>query len=293
VTRRAFSLLELLVVLAIITLIASVVFPVLTTARAAAKKTACVSNFKQAIFATTLYISDYEQRYMPANYQPGPDNNSRTDRTWVQLVMPYVRDFRIFRCPADETDRPRREATFDQDLVPGDTYSQYYTASLRTNLGYNYVYFSPMYRRSSDWYVQPRSESEVLGPQNTLLFIDSKWNKVGAPTEPQGGGSYLVVPPCRYEETPAGARLDTFRVGSDPSVVEVFTQGISGWKVDQKDDPLVYGGAWAWHSGLITVARADGSIKVVPPAGLAVGCDPKPDWQGLIQNPETYLWDLR
>ena len=287
-SRRAFTLPELLVVLVILVILASALVPVFFTARNAAKAAACISNFRQAYFATNLYLTDYDDTYMPVNHQPGGDFNSKIDRTWVQMILPYAPDFGIFRCPADESDRPRREASFETDLIPGDTYSQYYTASLHTNTGFNFVYFSPIYQVDDQWVSQPKVSSEVTEPSETFLFIDSVWSldKYG---EPSGGGSWLVVPPCRYDES----GYDSF--GGDPSIKSVFTYNADGWQVGQAGSPLQYGQTWPWHSGKsrMTTITADGSARTLTPKQIEAGCDLQSNWAGPITNPEKYEWDLR
>ena len=57
--KRAFTLIELLVVIAIIAVLAAILFPVFAQAKAAAKKTACLSNEKQiGLAAAMLYMND-------------------------------------------------------------------------------------------------------------------------------------------------------------------------------------------------------------------------------------------
>jgi len=267
--------------------LAGALVPVFFTARNAAKASSCMLNFKQAYLATNLYLSDYDDTYMPVNHQ-GPGNfDSKTDRTWVQLILPYAPDFGIFRCPADDSDRPRREATFDSDLVPGDTYSQYYTASLRTNLGFNFIYFSPIYEFTDHWASEPKISSDVSDPAGTFLFIDSVWalDENGLPT---GGGSWLVVPPCRYDTT----GVDSFY--SDPTAQGVvFTNEADGWEVGQSASPLQYGLTWPWHSHRMTTISAEGSARTLAPSQITQGCDLESNWNGRILDSEKYQWDLR
>ena len=274
--------------LVILVVLASALVPVFFTARNAAKAAACLSNYRQAYAATALYLNDYDGTYMPVNHQPTGEFNSKTDRTWVQMILPYAPDFGIFRCPADDSDRPRREATFDSDLVPGDTYSQYYTASLRTNLGFNFIYFSPIYDLGTEWVAQPKIDSEVQNPAETFLFIDSVWtlDKSG---EPSGGGSWLVVPPCRFDEQ----GIDTF--ASDPSIKNVFTNNVDGWQTGQVDSALQYGFAWPWHSGKtrLTTITAAGSAREITLKQLEAGCDVQSNWAGKIDHIDKYEWDLR
>jgi type II secretory pathway pseudopilin PulG len=279
---------ELLVVLVILVVLTSILAPVFFTIKQSAKSVACLNNFHQAFTATNLYLADYDERYMPVNQQPATTPNSRNDRTWVQMLMPYVNTYGIFRCPEDNSDRPRREAMFDGDLVPGDTYSQYYTASLRTNLGFNFIYFSPIYQQGDNWVAQPKLESDVDYPSSTFLYIDSVWTLQEDGT-PSGGGSWLVVPPCRFDE--GGA--DTFKEGANAA--NVFTNDAEGWDVGKPMSPLQYGGTWPWHKGKtrMTTISADGTARSLTPRQIEDGCDVQPKWGGNIEDRSKYMWDLR
>jgi prepilin-type N-terminal cleavage/methylation domain-containing protein/prepilin-type processing-associated H-X9-DG protein len=69
--RRAFTLIELLVVIAIIAILAAILFPVFAQAKAAAKKTSCLSQTKQIAVGTLLYCGDYDD-YEPLLQWGGP-----------------------------------------------------------------------------------------------------------------------------------------------------------------------------------------------------------------------------
>jgi prepilin-type N-terminal cleavage/methylation domain-containing protein len=78
--RSGFTLIELLVVIAIIAILASLLLPALSRGREMAHKARCASNIKQLTLATTLYSSDFEDKF-PGVYdamivfffpQPGP-----------------------------------------------------------------------------------------------------------------------------------------------------------------------------------------------------------------------------
>ena len=56
--NKAFTLIELLVVIAIIAILAAILFPVFAQAKAAAKKTADLSNMKQSALAAQIYSGD-------------------------------------------------------------------------------------------------------------------------------------------------------------------------------------------------------------------------------------------
>ena len=67
---RAFTLVELLVVIAVIAILSAVLFPVFAGVKQASLKTTCVSHYKQLSIATGLYVSDYDDLYLPVNHQP-------------------------------------------------------------------------------------------------------------------------------------------------------------------------------------------------------------------------------
>jgi prepilin-type N-terminal cleavage/methylation domain-containing protein/prepilin-type processing-associated H-X9-DG protein len=285
---QGFTLVELLVVVAIISILSAVLFPVMAGAKASANRTACASNLRQLGSATSLYLSDYDDTFVLTGYQPSSESTSRNDRTWVQLVLPYIRSFAVFKCPSDQTLRPKAEASFDQDLVPGDAASMYYTASMRSNYGYNYLYLSPIIRENGQWFVRPKNFSQVNQPSNTLMYVDSVWDRTSGGT-PTGGGSWLVTPPCRFYATANGSTVDSFSDSGRP--VMVYSNSL-GWS-SKKTSPSVYGNAWPWHSNRMNVLRVDGSLAALTPSVLAGGCDAQAGWTGNISDQSSYLWDLR
>jgi prepilin-type N-terminal cleavage/methylation domain-containing protein len=64
--RKAFTLIELLVVIAIIAILAAILFPVFAQAKAAAKKTAQLSNTKQTATSFAIYTTDSDDVYPTA-----------------------------------------------------------------------------------------------------------------------------------------------------------------------------------------------------------------------------------
>jgi prepilin-type N-terminal cleavage/methylation domain-containing protein len=290
-THRAFTLAELLVVLAIVAVVAGIMFPVFLTVKASAKKTQCISNLRQISQATLMYASDYDDYFVLVNHQPAEEPNSHNDRTWVQMILPYIHSFGIFQCPSDASDRPKPETSFDQDLVPGDIYSQFYSASLRTNAGYNFEYLAPIVKIRGEWTALPKQTESIGDPSGTLMFVDSVFSVKNG--RPEGGGSWLVVPPCRYEEH-GGVVVDSFTSSPASRGAEVFSPN-EGWDLlDQIDSPgLLYGGAWPWHSGHMNVARTDGSVRTMSLQSLTAGCDLQENWRGEIVNDQLYMWDTQ
>ena len=63
---KRFTLLELLVVVAIIGILASILLPSVSKARASAKRAQCTNNLKQVAIAMEIYVMDHEDYYPPA-----------------------------------------------------------------------------------------------------------------------------------------------------------------------------------------------------------------------------------
>jgi prepilin-type N-terminal cleavage/methylation domain-containing protein len=278
-----FTLPELLVVLTIVAVLSALLFPVFRSVRATAYRTTCASNFYQAQLAATLYLNDYDGRYMPVNHYPGEPPDPNRDRTWVQLLLPYTSSFGIFRCPSDRIPRPS-EAVFEEGVFLGDPAVRFYNASLRVNIGYNYLHYSPVYWDGSNWVVRTRSEDENVD-STAILFVDSVYDVKGG--QPTGGGSYIVVPPCRYALR-NGRVVDVF--SGVPPKSEVFAPTM-GWDIRNESSPFRYGFAWPWHDGRINIARAGGGSVAVTPLQLSFGCQVKRKWQGFIVDDGKYLWN--
>jgi prepilin-type N-terminal cleavage/methylation domain-containing protein/prepilin-type processing-associated H-X9-DG protein len=86
--RRGFTLIELLVVIAIIAILAAILFPVFAQARAAARKTACLSNNKQIGLGLMMYAQDYDETF-PFCANNSDVNIPRVD--WYDAVEPYIK----------------------------------------------------------------------------------------------------------------------------------------------------------------------------------------------------------
>lgn len=111
--RRAFSLVELLVVLAIVSLLASLLFPVFMTVRGKARQTVCLSNLRQIGLGISMYAQDYDglypfaldpsDKYIPEIWGSQPEFQAQISTTGMiqDVLQPYVNSKTLFRCPAD------------------------------------------------------------------------------------------------------------------------------------------------------------------------------------------------
>jgi prepilin-type N-terminal cleavage/methylation domain-containing protein/prepilin-type processing-associated H-X9-DG protein len=72
---KGFTLIELIVVIAIIAILSAILFPVFAAAREKARQVTCNSNLKQLGVAFFGYIQDYDETYPPANNEEYVDVN--------------------------------------------------------------------------------------------------------------------------------------------------------------------------------------------------------------------------
>lgn len=126
--KKAFTLIELLVVIAIIAILAAILFPVFAQAKAAAKKTAAISNQKQVGLAMMMYAGDYDDKFpqtdgcvpysalnpkfktaayngtATAGCGGGAYYNQANYYAWQKWVLPYVKSVQLFEHPGRQKD---------------------------------------------------------------------------------------------------------------------------------------------------------------------------------------------
>lgn len=144
---RGFTLIELLTVIAIIAVLAAILFPVFGQAREMARGTACLSNTRQIGSAVLMYAQDYDEqmvpwRNCPVRTQDGATACSIEDQRaslWTSTLQPYLKSTQVLNCPSfDEanTAKAMDQADCDGDgtpgsgsagFVPSDTYFSHYS----------------------------------------------------------------------------------------------------------------------------------------------------------------------
>lgn len=115
--RNAFTLIEILVVVAIIAMLAAILFPVFGRAREKARQSSCTSNLKQIGLALKQYAQDFDGSYPTSksdykNDPATPEDESlgvlrgsgfRAADDPVSLpsvLSPYIKNTQIFVCPS-------------------------------------------------------------------------------------------------------------------------------------------------------------------------------------------------
>lgn len=146
---RAFTLLELLLVIAIIAILAALLVPALAAAQARGKRVACLDNLKQSALSFQMYTADNDGK-LAQNYplvQAGTDSwvlgdmklsGDSTNKTLIRQgkFYPYASQVAQYRCPADpsRTGDALRVRSYSMNGWIGSRYMETYpgTSGFRT-----------------------------------------------------------------------------------------------------------------------------------------------------------------
>jgi prepilin-type N-terminal cleavage/methylation domain-containing protein len=96
--RGGLTLVEMLIVVAIIVLLAAIMLPVFEQATKHAEGAVCISNIRNLCTAAAVYADDWDGRCVPARVS-GPAGTFGT--CWEVLLMPYTRSSLLLLCPTD------------------------------------------------------------------------------------------------------------------------------------------------------------------------------------------------
>jgi len=107
-TRKGFTLIEMLVVIAIIALLAGLISGAVAQALTSARRTQCMSNMRQIGVGLTAYMTENNGRFPPSRH------SSVEEDAWVTVLGPYLGDVDKIRIsPGDPNgaERLRRGGT--------------------------------------------------------------------------------------------------------------------------------------------------------------------------------------
>jgi heavy metal sensor kinase len=102
--RLGFTMVELLVVVAVLAVLAALLMPALGRARENARRTGCTSNLRQIGMALRIYVDDHDGHYPIASEETGFAANHEENEgphDWEDVIERPLGGHPVFRCPAD------------------------------------------------------------------------------------------------------------------------------------------------------------------------------------------------
>jgi len=194
-SRKAFTLVELLIVIAIIAILAGILFPVLAQAKTAAYRSASLSNLRQIVLASLLYSNDHDDG-LPLLATGNPENlglpRPRVD-SWVWTTQPYFRNLNVLvdpgmGDPSGFFGSGPAATFFNQDVYP--------------DYGVNYLFLAPWMRDANGACSLSGSVTSSGGshPSTTIFYAGSYQPNEDANNIPIGGytdtGNWIVTAPA-------------------------------------------------------------------------------------------------
>lgn len=180
--NAGFTLVELFIVIAIIAILAAILFPVFATAREKARQASCQSNLRQLGLATLIYSQDYDEVFPLYQYADCEGFvcyqywfGRRTATGWDKtqgLLYPYMKNHQVQKC-----------ASWAGQNRFGDG----------NGYGYNWGYVGSDYYLTYHWPpLNPASQGTLSEPAGKILFADSGF--VNAPW--YGGRGEMIETPA-------------------------------------------------------------------------------------------------
>ncbi len=165
--RDNFSLVEVLVILAIVAVFTGMLLPALLRARASARNTKCLNNQKQLLLGTLMYVND------STYYPPTWCKIEEVPLRWGDILAPYfAEEDRALVCPLDPAPTP------------------YAGTELVLSYGVNNFNLQGD-KRWCFWY--PVRATDVRTPEATIFFADARSGQYLV------GGGYVWQPEFAHE----------------------------------------------------------------------------------------------
>ena len=185
-SKRAFTLVEMLVVIAIIAILAALLLPVLSAAKEKGYRTRCVNNFKQLAIGIQLYADDHGDQLPGPVWQGFWEEYDNADSkrlsfyiaTYMGLPAPQItpQDNVLARCPS----AARHWTPPDPDTEPMSTSTpvSYIASTTVTNVNsgsvswpFGYPYAAAPFNKDTN--AAPKHLKDIYNPSLSWALTDA------------------------------------------------------------------------------------------------------------------------
>ena len=176
--KKAFTLIELLIVLAVISILTAILLPALANARGQARMAVCRSNLRQLSIANNGYAAENNDRYVIAAADITGDNFQRWHGVRTDLNEPF--DPRKGPLVHYLSDGQVKQCTQHVDFRQRDTWEWDFEEGCG-GYGYNMTYLGSLIwtGKAYDQACQSSSKAaQVKFPSETLMFADTAMAKL-------------------------------------------------------------------------------------------------------------------
>jgi prepilin-type N-terminal cleavage/methylation domain-containing protein/prepilin-type processing-associated H-X9-DG protein len=271
---RAFTLVELLAVIAVIGLLVALLIPATRQALALARGGKSLSNLRQLAMGVELYATD-NRGFLPAGAYPSPP----TPRIrWTDAIWPYLSMREMYLSPqltGDEMARMLTPFAHDPNMTCGGYgYNYHYLGNGRQVTTWSAPFNAPFHARIGSMIAAPASTLAIADTNGAKAeqidnasgqTMDSPWTK---------NGVYVIDPPLasrdlgsrgarRADGGPSGSRNYGYQGGGDGVL-----KGEGGAARSTPGDPVCRATPAARNLGKVNAVWFDGHAETSTQAAL-------------------------
>jgi prepilin-type N-terminal cleavage/methylation domain-containing protein/prepilin-type processing-associated H-X9-DG protein len=214
--RRAFTLVELLVVLGIFTIVLGLLLPVITRAHEEGRRVQCMSNLQQIMRAVLSYGGDNKQYFPGSAVDSGLDSWAPFASDWIHweptrnvndsstaLYLGRPVNPAIYRCPSDDATNHRLAPTWGPNTFQPKLMYPYSYCMLRNYGSAEAISYRKLMGRDDDWIVPKMSMVKDAARATLIGEVDERQLRDGA-WEPGAANMWGELLSARHDRRARG-----------------------------------------------------------------------------------------